>query len=127
VDRARDELFSRTAFSGDEHRGIGRRNELNLMHHFAQAGASPDDVAEILFAADLIEQVGVLGLEPGLFPLHQHAIRDIDEHGAPVLASGLRLDHQSTHSGLPSLRRSSNATPPVSATSDRSKASRRRR
>jgi len=37
---------------------------LNLLHHLSQAGTSPDDVAEILFGADLIKQVRIMGLEP---------------------------------------------------------------
>src|ERR1700693_321268 len=56
----------------DQDGSIGGRNELNLLHHLSQAGTSADDIAEVLFAADFIEQVGVLSLEPRLLLLHQH-------------------------------------------------------
>ena len=49
MDRARDEFFAGAAFSGDQHRGIGWRDELNLLHDFAQAWTFTDDVAEVLF------------------------------------------------------------------------------
>src|SRR5579862_8633194 len=74
VDGARDQLLSRTAFPGDQDGRIGRRNEFHLPHNLSQAGTSPDDVAEVLFAADLIEQVRVVSLEPRFFPLHQHLV-----------------------------------------------------
>src|SRR6202040_2782935 len=91
VDGPRDELLSRAAFPGDQDGSIGRRNELNLLHHLSQAGTSPDDVAEILFGADFIEQISVLSLEPRLFLLHQHPVGDIKKHHARVPAARLPL------------------------------------
>ncbi len=70
VDSSCNELLSGTTFSSDQDGSIGRRNELNLPHHLSQAGTSADDIAEVLFGADFIEQVNVLGLEPRLFLFH---------------------------------------------------------
>ena len=90
MDRASDELFAGTAFPGDQDGGIGRRNELNLLHHLSQAGTSPDDVAEVLFGANFVEQVSVLSLEPRLLLFHQHLIGDVHEHAARIPACRLR-------------------------------------
>src|SRR6202040_1781323 len=66
VDGPRDELLTRAAFPGDQEGGIGRRTGLNRLPPLSQSGTSPDDVAEILFGANLAEQVSILGLEPRL-------------------------------------------------------------
>jgi hypothetical protein len=91
VDCAGHEFLARAAFSGDEHRSIRGCDELNLLHHFPQAGTIADDIAEVVLAADFLLQVGVLRLEPDLFALHQHPIRNIDEHRPRVFAAGSGL------------------------------------
>ena len=60
VNRARDEFLARSAFPGDQDGSVGRRDQLNLLHYFNQAGTSADDIAEVLFDADLVEQISVL-------------------------------------------------------------------
>jgi hypothetical protein len=90
VDSTRDQFFAGAAFSGDQHRGIGWCDELNLLHDFTQAGTLTDEVAEVLFSPDFFPQVGILSLEPRLFLLHQDPLRDIEEHSTCVTAAGCR-------------------------------------
>src|SRR5690242_7165203 len=63
VDGARDQLLSRTAFPCDQDGSVGRRDESSLLHNLSQTDARPDDVAEVLFAADFIDQVSVFSLK----------------------------------------------------------------
>ena len=60
VDRARHELLARSGFAGDEHRGIGRRHRLDFAQHAGERAASPDDLLELVLAADLVLEVQLL-------------------------------------------------------------------
>ena len=62
MDGAGYEFLARAAFPGDQDRGIRRRDELDLPHHLAQAGAVANEIAEVVRAADLPQQIIVLGL-----------------------------------------------------------------
>src|SRR5690242_18063616 len=84
------EFLASAAFARDNDCGVGRRHQVNFLHHFAHTDAATNNVAKIMLAAELIEQVGILGLKPTLFLLYQHTIRDVDEHGARELTSGHR-------------------------------------
>src|SRR5579864_1978505 len=87
MDSSCDELLSGTAFSGDQHGSIGRRNELNLLDNLPKPGTSPDDIAEVLFGANFIEQVRVMSLKTRFFLLHQHLVGHVKKHDPRVLAS----------------------------------------
>src|ERR1700757_4000446 len=63
VNRAGDQFFAGAAFAGDQHGGVGWRNQFDLLHHSAQPVTCANDVAEVLFSTELIEQIGVLRLK----------------------------------------------------------------
>jgi hypothetical protein len=84
VDGAGNELLSGTVFPADQD-ASGRRNKLNLLHNLSQTRTRPDDAAEVPIAADFIEQVRVLILEPRFFLLHQHLWRATAGHTAVAL------------------------------------------
>ena len=59
VDRPGNEFLTCATFSRDEHRGIRRSDELNLLDHFPRGGTSTDDVAELRRLAGFFAWVGV--------------------------------------------------------------------
>jgi len=82
VDGASKKLLAGTGVSDDQHGRIRGSDLVYLPQHLEQRRAVAEDFAEVVFTADFLPQVGVLGSEPGLLLLHQHAVSDIDEHRA---------------------------------------------
>ena len=64
VDGAGDEFLAGAALAGDEHRGVGRRDEFDLLLHFAQRGALAHEVAAASRGGRLFAQVAVFLFEP---------------------------------------------------------------
>ena len=58
-----DQFLAGAAFASDQQGGVSWRNEFDLLQHFAQPATCADDVAEVLFSTELIEQIGVLRLQ----------------------------------------------------------------
>ena len=90
VNRTGNEFLTGAAFSSNQHRDIRRRDELNLLLHLSKTRTPSDKVPEVMSAADLFPQVGVLILESNLLLLHQNAVRDINEHRARVITANSR-------------------------------------
>ena len=91
MDGSGDELLARAGFAADQHRGVGRGDAADMVEHRHQRGALADDFLEVVDRLDLFLEVEVLGLEPSLFLLQQHAVGDVQEHGARVLPAGFGL------------------------------------
>lgn len=66
MNRSGEELLARSRFSLDEHRGVGRRDELDALERRAKRGAFAQDLTEVVRESDLFLQVDVLGLQPVL-------------------------------------------------------------
>ena len=79
VDGARDQLLAGAGLAGDQHGGVGRRDQLDLAQRLLDRGAVADDAAVIALEADLLLQIGVLQLQPLAQPV------DLLERGAQLL------------------------------------------
>ena len=91
MDGSGDEFLARAGLAADQHRGVRRGDAADVVEHRRQRGALADDFLEVVDRVDLFLEVKVLGLEPGLFLLQQHAVGDVHEHGARVHPVGFGL------------------------------------
>jgi len=62
VDGSRDQFLAGAAFPSHEHGGLSGGDEPNLLHHLPQAGTHTDEVAKVMRAAELLQQIVVLRL-----------------------------------------------------------------
>ena len=83
VDGAGDQLLAGTRLPLDEHGGVGRRDDLDLLQHLLQRRALADDLLEVVLGPDLLFEVQLLGgqlfLQLGNLPVRQRVLhRDGD-------------------------------------------------
>ena len=64
VDGAGDQFLAGAALAGDQHRGGGGRDELDLPQRLLDRSRLPDDAARIRLDADFLLQIGVFELQP---------------------------------------------------------------
>ena len=107
-----DQLLARAGLPADEDGGAGGGNGLDLLQHLPQGGAFADDVAEVVFGADLLFQVNVLAAQPvvqrldllegqGVFHGHGHLVGDLLQEVQVRRFVGARLlarEHQRAQS-----------------------------
>ena len=66
VYRSSDQLLSTAGLTEDQHVRISWGGGLNIVEQLQKRRTAPDDLGEIVFLVDLLEQVCVLFLELGL-------------------------------------------------------------
>ena len=63
VDRARDQFLAGARLALNQHRRIGRRDDLDLLQHLPERRALADDLLEVVLGADLVFEVELLGAQ----------------------------------------------------------------
>ena len=91
MDGPRHDLLSRAALSANQHRGVRRGHQVDLLHHLPQSGAVSDDLAEVVLALKFFGQVLVRGPRARVRALLKDPRGDVDHHRARVGAVGRRF------------------------------------
>src|SRR5262249_16848092 len=91
MDRPRDKFFAGSRLARDENAGVCLRYPPDVVEDGGQGRALPDDLLKVMNGFDFFLQVQILLLDPALLRLHEHAFRDVHDHGARVLPIRLRL------------------------------------
>jgi hypothetical protein len=98
VDLARDQLLAHAGLARDEHRGVGRRHQLDLAQDPLQGGTLSDDVTEGGCLEHLRAQVLVLQLELGLESLDLFESARVGDRARQVIGDEAQPVHVARHS-----------------------------
>ena len=63
VDRARDQFLAGARLALDQHRRVGRRDDLDLLQHLPERRALADDLVEVVLRANLVFEVQLFGAQ----------------------------------------------------------------
>ena len=63
VDRAGDQLLAGAGLALDQHRRVGRRDDLDLLQHLPERRALADDLVEVVLGPNLVFEVQLLGAQ----------------------------------------------------------------
>ena len=91
VDGAGDQFLAGSGLPGDENRGVGLGDTIDLVERLQQGRALADDLVEVVNRFDLFLKVDIFGSEASLFLFHEDVVGDVHEHRACVFAAGFRL------------------------------------